>query len=105
MGFDIKELLVDIYFHFDYSSKHKNLLVEFCQFCDQEYRKIIKFHSVRWLELSTCIGRILLMFPSLQSYFLSQNPEMRDGERTTSRLNRLIEAFKKPLTEVLLFFT
>ena len=104
-GFDIKELLVDRYFHFDYSSKRKNLLVEFCQFCDQEYRKIIKFHSVRWLGLSTCIGRILLMFPSLQSYFLSQNLEMRDGERTTSRLNRLIEAFKKTLTEVLLFFT
>lgn len=86
-GFDIKELLVDVYLHFDYSSKRQNLLVEYCQFCDQEYHKIIKFHSVRWLGLSTCIERILLMFPSLRSYFLSQNPKIRDGERTTARLN------------------
>ena len=77
--FDVKELLVHVYFHFDYSSKGKNLLVDFCQFCDQEPHKIIKFHSVCWLGLSTCIERILKMFPWL---------------------NRLIKAFENPLTEV-----
>ena len=46
-NFNVEEILVDIYFHFDYSSKRKNLFVEFCEFCDQEYCKIIKFHSVR----------------------------------------------------------
>ena len=45
-SFDVEELLVDIYFHFDYSSKRKNLFAEFCSFCDQSYAKIIKFHSV-----------------------------------------------------------
>ena len=42
-NFDIEQLLVDIYFHFDYSSKHKNLLLEFCDFCDQKYFKILNF--------------------------------------------------------------
>ena len=69
--FDIKELLVDIYFQFDYSSKRKSLFVEFCEFCDQEYSKILKFHGVRWLGMSTCIERVLKLFPSLKSYFLS----------------------------------
>ena len=68
-GFDVKELLVDVYFRFHHSSKHKNLLVEFCQFCDQDYHKIIKFHGVYWLGLSTYIERILKMFPPLKSYF------------------------------------
>ena len=53
--FEIEVLLIDIYFHFNYSSKRKNTLVEFCTFCSHEYRKIIKFHSVRWLGLFTCI--------------------------------------------------
>ena len=44
--FDIEELLVDIYFHCDYSSTRKNTLVEFCTFCNQEYCKIIQLHSV-----------------------------------------------------------
>ena len=29
------------------------------------------------------------MYPSLKSYFSSQNPEIKDGEITVSRLNRL----------------
>ena len=41
--FDVEELLRDIYFHFDHSSKRKNLLAEFNLFCDQNYCKIIKY--------------------------------------------------------------
>ena len=41
--FDIEELVVDIYFHFDHSSKRKSLLKYFFSFSDQEYCKIIKF--------------------------------------------------------------
>ena len=103
-NFDIEQLLVDIYFHFDYSSKRKNLLVEFCDFCDQKYFKILKFHSVRWLGLSTCIERTLKLFPSLKSYFLSENEERTDGERSKSRINRVIDAFTNPMTEVYCMF-
>ena len=92
--FNAEELLVDLYFHFDYSSKRKNLL-EFCAFCNQDFYKILKFHSTRWLGLSTCIEKTLKMYPSLKSYFASQNP---DGERTVSRLNRLIDAFGNVIT-------
>ena len=101
--FDIEELLVDIYFHFDYSSKRKNLFVEFCEFCDQEYSKILKFHSVRWLGMSTCIERVLKLFPSLKSYFLSLNPEVKKGVELKMRKNRLINAFKHPLLKLLMF--
>ena len=102
--FDIEELLVDIYFHFDYSSKRKNLFVEFCEFCDQEYSKILNFHSVRWLGMSTCIERVLKLFPLLKSYFLSLNPEIKKGVELKTRKNRLINAFKHPLLNELLMF-
>ena len=77
-NFDVEELLVDIYFHFDYSSKRKNLLVEFCEFCGQQYCKIIKFHSVRWLGMSTCIERVLRLLLSLKSYFESLDSEIKN---------------------------
>ena len=98
--FDVEELLVDIYFHFDHSSKRKNSLAEFNSFCDQNYRKIIKFHSVGWLGLSICVKRTLKLYPSLKSYFLSQNREMKDDERKLTRLNRLINSFADEMLEI-----
>ena len=97
--FNAEELLVDLYLHFDYSSKRKNLLEVFA-FCDQDFYKILKFHSTRWLGLSTCVERTLKISPSLKSYFSSQNPKIKDGEKTVSRLNRLIGAFGNVITEV-----
>ena len=93
-NFDVEELLVDIQFHFDYSSKRKNLFVEFSEFCDQQYCKIIKFYSVRWLGMSTCIERVLKLLPSLKNYLESFDPEMKNGVEIKSRINRLINAFK-----------
>ena len=102
--FDIEVLLVDIDFHSDYSLKRKNTLVEFCTFCNQEYCKIIKFHSVHWLGLFTCIERILKLYPSLKSYFLSQNMEVKNGKGKLTRLNRLIKSFSNKMHEVYLNF-
>ena len=95
---------MNIYFHFDYSSKRKNLFIGFCEFCGQQYCKIIKFHSVRWLGMSTCIERVLRLLPSLKSYFESLDSEMKNGVEMKSRINRLINAFKHPLLNELLRF-
>ena len=53
--FSIEELLVDIHFFFDCSSKWKSIFAEFCDFCDQDYNKILKFNSVHWLGMEICI--------------------------------------------------
>ena len=81
----------------------KNLLLEFCDFCNQDFYKILKFHSVRWLGLATCIERTLKLYPSLKSYFLSENPKIKNREKATSRLNRFIDAFGNIMTEVGIF--
>lgn len=33
--FDVEEFLIDLYFWFEYSTKCKNELRSFCEFCDQ----------------------------------------------------------------------
>ena len=101
--FNSEEPLAVLYFHYDFSSKRKNLLLEVCDFCNQDFYKILKFHSVRWLGLATCIERTLKLYPSLKSYFLSENPKIKNREKATSRLNRLIDAFGNIMTEVGIF--
>ena len=72
--FDVEELLVDIYLHFNHSSKRKNLLVEFNSFCNKNYCKIIKCHSVRWLGPSTCVERTLKAIPFFKKLFPISEP-------------------------------
>ena len=70
-GFDVKVFTIDLFYCFDKSTKRKNELLHFCEFCDQEYRKVMKHVSTRWLSLELAVERSLKQFPSLKSYFLS----------------------------------
>ena len=96
--FDAENFLIDLYFWFEHSTKRKNELRSFCDFCDQQYRSVIKHVSTRWLSLEIAIERCLKQFPSLKSYFLSNS-------ESQARFNRLHVAFDDPMTELhLLFF-
>ena len=46
-AFDAEEFAIDLYYWFDKSTKRKNELQSYCEFCDQEYRAIIKHVSTR----------------------------------------------------------
>ena len=71
-GFDLEDLMVDVYYWFDYSTKHKSLLAEYT---DQAHRKLLKHVSTRWLSLETSITRVLKQYVSLKSYFVSEEHE------------------------------
>ena len=96
-GFDVEDMLVDIFYWFDKSSKRKVQLEEFCLFYDQEYRKIIEHVTTRRLNLETAVTRSLRLYQSLRSYVLSQ-------EVRPNRLERLEASVADPMTEVFIFF-
>jgi hypothetical protein len=73
VGINVEDFLIDLYYWFDKSSKRKGKLTEYFEFCDQEYQKILKHVSCRWLSLERCIERALKKFPSLKAYFLSES--------------------------------
>jgi len=100
--FDVDDFMVNLYFWFEYSSKRKNCYVDFCSFTDIEYRRILKFLSVRWLGLSTCLERVLQQFAALKSYFLSTPDKERNGG--SARLSQLVRIFENPMTEYYCFF-
>lgn len=100
-GFDVEELLVDTYFWFEHSSKRKNAYAEYCNFVNTEYRRVLKFLSVRWLGLSTCLERVLGQYDALKSYFLSASDIDRGCK---ARLRRLRKFFESPINEMHLLF-
>lgn len=96
-GINIENIMIDLFYWFDKSSKRKGKLSEYFEFCDQEYQKVLKHISVRWLSLERCVDRVLKKLPSLKSYFQSEH-------FADERFQRLDNAFSNPLFETVLQF-
>ena len=91
--FNLEEMCIDIYYYFEKSSKRKSLLGEFADFCEVEYRQIIKHVNTRWLSLETAVRRSLDMYPALKSFFLSNS-------ENAPRFKRLKKLLSDPMVEV-----
>ena len=70
---NIENLCIDLYCWFNKSSKRKGKLLEYFEFCNQEYKSILKHVSVSWLSLERYMDRILHKQPSLKEYFFSES--------------------------------
>ena len=97
INLNIGDVCVDAFYWFDKSTKCKGKLVEYFEFWYQEYQSVLKHLSARWLSLECCLVRILKKFPSLRSYFVSE--DFRD-----ERFRRLNDWFSNPLLEPALLF-
>ena len=54
ISLNVEDVLVDLYYRFDKSSKQKGKLSEYFDFCDQDYQQVLKHVSTRWLLLEQC---------------------------------------------------
>ena len=89
LGINIEDVLIDLFYWFDKSSKRKGKLSEYFELCDQDYQKVLKYASTRWLSLERCVERALKKFPTLKAYFFSESfPDQR--------FKRLDVAFSNP---------
>ena len=96
-GFNVDDMVVDLFYWFDKSTKRKVSLQRYCDFCDTAYREIVKHVNTRWLSLERAVGRVLQQYSALKSYFQSE-------EDSNPRFQRLKKLFADPMTEVYLFF-
>ena len=78
----IDDLLIDIYYYLDKSSKRIQKLRDFQQMCDVEVRKILKHVCTRWLSLGLCINRLLEQWNPLLKYFESQQKKPKLASKT-----------------------
>ena len=96
-GFDVEDFCIDVFYYFDKSTKRKGALKSYNEFCNQQYRKILKHVNVRWLSLERAVECILKQCEGLKSYFLSKS-------ESCARFKRLKKHFRSPMTEVYLLF-
>lgn len=74
----IDELLIDVYFYLNKSTKRQQMLKQFQSLCGVESRKIIKHAVTRWLSLEKCITRLLEQWQPLGEFFkCEKNPSQK----------------------------
>ena len=78
--------VIDLYYHFDKSSKRKEVFKSYQEFCDVETRKILKRSSTRWLSLMKCIDRVLRQYDALKSYFSSCLSEKKASNKNKKKI-------------------
>lgn len=76
----VDEILVDIYYHFHNSVKSIVGLKEYAEFCDVEFKSILKHSETRWLSLTRSLKRTLEMWEPLLSYFTSHPDVEKTGK-------------------------
>ena len=77
------------------------------QFCNQNYRKILKYLNVRWLSLEFTVDYLLKQYPSLKLYFLSEEVPTTGGKSEVGCLKwfkTLKKAFGDAMTRFLKYF-
>ena len=85
-------MVIDLFYWFDQSSKRKAKLKEYHEFCNQEWREVLKQLSVRWFSLEKCINREVLNHISLKSYFESEH-------FAYERFQRFLSKYSNPLLD------
>ncbi len=90
----IDEILVDIYYHFHNSVKSIASLKEYAEFCDVEFKVILRHCDTRWLSLRRSINRAIEMWDPLLSYFTS-HPEVEKAGRVRTNYSNLSDPFNK----------
>ena len=64
----IEDLLVDIYYYLEKSTKHHQELKKCQLLCDAATQKILKHVSTRSLSLGTCLDRLLEQWIALENF-------------------------------------
>ena len=74
-SFDVEPFVIKTYNSFASSAKKSEVLRDFCNFLDMEYKELLRHVPTRWLSLLPAIDRLLLRWPALKSYFISQGED------------------------------
>lgn len=68
---DVENIVLKVYGHFSTSAKRRESLKDFCEFCDVEFRDIVRHVTTRWLSLNPAITWLMQTWTALKSYFIS----------------------------------
>ena len=96
---DVDDFFVDLYYYFEKIAKRKEELSEFQEFIGTKKLKIVKHCKTRWFSLEIVVGRVLQQWVALHGYF----DHVSESDKS-SRMMRLNQHFKSPLSKLVLLF-
>lgn len=97
--FKVDELLTDIYYHFDKSSKRCEELKDyFADFPDVEYQAILRHCPTRWLSMRPCVSRLIAHYNPLKAYFIDHE------DSQVGKVKQIKKILCDPKTLPLLYF-
>ena len=105
LSMQVDDFIIDLFYHFKRSVKRKATLREYMEFTNTEVKKIIKHVTTKWLSLGKSVGRTLMQWEALRSYFISEFEEddALDEENVTREV-RLRRQFNDPFTKLYILF-
>ena len=105
LSMQVDDFIIDLFYHFKRSVKRKATLRENMEFTNTEVKKIIKHVTTKWLSLGKSVGRTLMQWEALRSYFISEFEEddALDEENVTREV-RLRRQFNDPFTKLYILF-
>lgn len=93
LPFNIDEILVDVYYYFEHSSKRLAALESFQE--EVLHHKILKHVSTRWLSIRRCLDRLIENWQALKAFF-RQETGSTSNSSAQSRQDRLKKFFQSP---------
>ncbi|XP_067668324.1 uncharacterized protein [Haliotis asinina] len=81
LPFNIDEILVDIYYYLDKSSKRLSGLGEWQKLYDVEHKTILRHVSTRWLSIGKSLDRVLENWNALKQFFHEEANTIRENAR------------------------
>ena len=75
LPFDVENLVLKMYSHFSISSKRVNSLKSCYDFTDNDFKKILRHVTTRWLSLYPAVNRIIENINPIKEYFVGVGTE------------------------------
>lgn len=98
LSINAEEVLIDLFYYFDKSSKRRHDFQQFQEETGVRLAKILKHGPTRWLSLFECITRLIEQWPALEAYF------NKDSGNSTDRQRRIKGFFSNPMSKAYCLF-
>lgn len=99
----IEEILIDIFYYLQNSSKRLKALESFQRETGTTIAKILKHGPTRWLSLLACINRLLEQWDALKGFFESEKAG-KEKHKLEGRLSRINEFFDTKISKAYALF-
>lgn len=71
---------------------------------DGPHIRLVQYHKVRWLSLSDCVSRLVMLLPLLVQYFEEQANDTQNRQAVRNKCQDLHARLSQPLFQLYLYF-